>query len=150
MSGGGGGSGYIEWTKLNITGIIQLEVTIGNGEAESVVSKDGEVIVVAKPGEHASVNYIGGDGFSGGGGYQNGDGGSNGGNGGAGSNGAGGKGSNVNVSGIPVKSFVLTPGAGGKSDTFGGGGGGGGILVDGKGPVSGSDGEGYGAGSSYR
>ena len=34
-----------------MTGIIQLEASVGNGRAVSVVTKDGEIIVVAKPGE---------------------------------------------------------------------------------------------------
>lgn len=105
---GGGGSGYVEWSTLNITGTRQLTVTVGNGKAESVVSADGEVIVRARPGESASYDYEGGDGYSGGGGY--GDGGNGGTNGRDGHYGGypGGEGSNVNVADIPVKRFILT------------------------------------------
>ena len=111
--GGGGGSGYVEWKSENLTGTIELQISVGS---ESSVTTNGTTYLTASRGQYASSSS-GGDGYSGGGGGGNtheGGGGSNGQSGeyGTGSSssyyGSGGSGSGLDLSTIPMEHFSLT------------------------------------------
>ena len=156
---GGGGSGYVASTNLTVS-TSQLVVTVGvggPGELSSLETSEGETIIAAQPGGSGNGDGNSGDGgagYSGGGGgcyYDGGNGGEDGGDGHNNRCGNGGAGSGLQISSIPISSFTLTPGRGGKSKSggyYGGGGGGGGVLVDGSGPQESEyDGEGYGGGA---
>ena len=136
----------------------QLVVRVGGPrQLSSLETSEGQAIITAQSGEDG-FSEDGGAGYSGGGGgrsdssYLGGDGGEDGGDGDDGidcSSCPGGTGSNLNLSSVPISSFTLTPGRGGKgsSELYGGGGGGGGVIVDGYGPQgTAQDGQGYGGG----
>ena len=114
--GGGGGSGFVEWKSENLTGTIELRVSVGGEGGSSSVTANGTTFVTAKSGYSAS-STDGGMGYSGGGGggrTNPGDGGSNGQTGGFGSGssdsyyGSGGSGSGLDISTIEMKHFSLT------------------------------------------
>ena len=153
----GGGSGYIVWDQITVSGSLLLEVKVGGPARHTEVSVPalwggygglgGTTIVKAKAGSYN------GNGYSGGGGegaddLPGGDGGQDGGDGQPGPDGGGGGGgSGLKVADIPVTKYKLSPGRGGRGGLNGGGGGG--LLVDGEGPTvqDETDGEGYGAGA---
>ena len=152
---GGGGSGYVASTTTTVSSS-QLVVRVGGPrELSSVETSEGQTILTAQAGGEADY-YVdsyngGGAGYSGGGGGADdsygGDGGDNGADGGDGFCGStvcpGGSGSGLDISSVPISSFLLTPGRGGRqSDGLGGGGGG--VMVDQAGPQSGE-----GAGQCY-
>ena len=158
---GGGGSGYVVNTSVQVPAS-QLVVRVGGpGGQTSLQTIEGEIIVTAAPGENGN-SYYGGAGYSGGGGvyyssgsyFRSGNGGEDGGDGYGTNeeptNGWGGEGSGLDVSSISLQQFSLSPGVGGKvSGSTNYGGGGGGVLVDGTGPQDTiSAGEGYGGGGA--
>ena len=113
--GGGGGSGYIEWKAENITGAMEVKITVGGEGQYSVMTSNGTSFLTAANGGRAS-SRDGGAGYSGGGGGGNthpGSGGSDGKSGeygsGSGSSyyGEGGSGSGLDVSSIPMEYFSL-------------------------------------------
>ena len=113
--GGGGGSGYFNFTTISAsetTGDRLLEVTVGAGQMESVVRLGGRVVLEAGPGADGE-DRPGGAGYSGGGAGSDSttddgaDGGSNGGDGGNSTYWAGGKGSGVDATTILVAGFYL-------------------------------------------
>merc|ERR1712183_1211313 len=118
-------------------------------------TSEGQTIIIAQPGGDARHFNNAASGYSGGGG--GGVTGANGGeNGGSGPDGTccgygckGGPGSDLDISSVPISSFLLTPGQGGRHGGLHGvyGGGGGGVMVDGTGPHSTANaGQGYGGG----
>ena len=124
-------------------------VTVGGpGELSSL-----ETIIIAQPGGDGGAGYSGGGGT---GDFSGGDGGHNGSNGHNGTGmgldySPGGPGSHLNISLVPISSFHLSPGQGGRSAGPYGGGGGGGVMVDQAGPHSGSNaGQGYGGGGGEK
>ena len=145
---GGGGSGYVAAASIEIK-FSSYQVIVGSVQQPSIIkASTGETVIIAKPGNGQSGYSGGGRGTS----YKpcsGGDGGHAGGDG----DGFGGKGSDLDLSSVTnLKSFHLTPGAGGqkhvaKKKCYGGGGGG--VLVDGEGPQSSRfSGQGYGGGNS--
>ena len=156
----GSGSGYVEFAEIDADGpFTRFEASVGSrGEATYLRDlSDGSNILRTEPGVDAGPED-GSAGYSGGGadsspadGVPGGDGGSDGGDGGDSDTYYGGQGTHFDISAIPVKHFVLSPGAGGRGISGGidgAGGGGGGVLVDGAGPSGAGPlhGEGYGAG----
>ena len=112
---GGGGSGYVVWKAQNMTGTMELEVSVGGEGSKSSVRSNGTIIVEADRGESGDDGdssghpSSGGDGYCGGGGGGSdhaGKGGENGKDGEYGSGsyaGSGGSGSALDVSAIPIK-----------------------------------------------
>ena len=159
-AGGGGGSGFVAFTTTTVS-TSQFVVRVGGpGEPSSVETFEGQTIIIAQPGlVSPPEGYDGGPGYSGGGGgFAGDDGGDGGEDGGDGDPairngcGVGGAGSHFKISSVPISSFLLTPGRGGKGNPGqlrgGMGGGGGGVMVDGLGPhQSEYNGEGYGGGA---
>lgn len=152
-NGGGAGSGYIGSGSITMTGNSSVfEVLVGGSEEESMITRDGQVLLQAAPGDNESAN--GGAGYSGGGAYcygcTGGDGGEDGSDGEDSSANDGGTGSGFDLGVLITKNFVLTPGKGGAADGNLGGGGGG-FVVNGKKPSgkNAEDGEGYGGGAGY-
>ena len=115
--GGAGGSGFVEFSTLNFTGITTLQVTVGGADQKSVLSVEGKVEVEAGPGR-TGVSFAGGAGYSGGGagskndwaGSENnpGAGGTGGGDGHNSTTHSGGKGSGFDVGTILLKDFAIT------------------------------------------
>jgi len=152
---GGGGSGYVASTTMTVS-TSQLVVRVGGPrELSSLETSEGQTIIIAQPGgdarhfNNAASGYSGG----GGGGVTGANGGENGGSGpdgtGCGYGCKGGPGSDLDISSVPISSFLLTPGQGGRHGGLHGvyGGGGGGVMVDGTGPHSTANaGQGYGGG----
>ena len=149
----GGGSGYVAAASVKVK-FSSYQVIVGNVQQPSIIrSSTGATVIVAKPGDDQR-GYSGG----GNGGHaieRYGNGGQDGGDG----EGFGGKGSGLDLSSITqLKTFHLSPGAGGQKhfekgrSSYDGkyyGGGGGGVLVDGEGPQSSRfAGQGYGGGDS--
>jgi len=166
LNRGGAGSGHVEFVELSSNGPYRkFSASVGAAQRESQLTDeaDGYVILTANPGgDSVSGNGgDGGDGYSGGGAdcdfgcsSGGGDGGSNGGDGEDSADGReGGQGSGLDISTIPLRNIVLSPGSGGigsgSSSGFHGGGGGG-VRVDGTGPSGGGEahGNGYGAGGA--
>ena len=129
---GGSGSGYVETATIRMSvNSPEGEISVGRLEESSKVEIAGELVLEALPGQ-MSQSGLGGDGYSGGGGYGGGIGGSGGSDGGDGIDYSGGKGSGFDLSLVPLKNFILTPGAPGQPYGLYGGGGGGGVAVNGK------------------
>ena len=152
--GGGAGSGYIDSLQFSdYLPYAQFETKVGVGGQDSYVRflSNGTDMVKAEAGLNSGT-YDGTDGYSGGGGVgigssPCGDGGTDGGDGQRSDQAPGGKGSGIDVSTIPLKSFTLRPGEGGYG--YAEAGGGGGVFINNEGPddgVYGSRGEGYGGG----
>ena len=149
--GGGAGSGHVNFTSLVLHAGNVLVLAVGAQGESSSVQMDGQMVLVASPGQNYDRNN-GGDGYSGGGGY---DGGVYGGDGGRGgldgedtSSGKGGHGSGLHIGELNMTRFHLYPGRGGNGSSTYGGGGAGGVVVNGQKPPGGTefDGEGFGAG----
>ena len=150
---GGGGSGYVASASVEVK-FSTYQVIVGNVQQSSMVkSSTGATVIGARPGNRQDGYSGGGNGGS----YQDryDDGGHDGGDGKK----FGGKGSGLDLSSITqLKTFHLSPGAGGQKHFERGrsayegkyyGGGGGGVLVDGEGPQSSRfAGQGYGGGNS--
>ena len=158
--GAGGGSGYLQYGSVVVEPGTVITAQVGQGgvnyntgywaQPTTLAFSSGET-VTAEPGEYGNGN--GGNGYCGGGGYgssETGDGGTNGGNGQDSFAGAGGRGTGENVAAYSLRTWSLTPGAGGRHTGTLFGGGGGGVLVDGAGPDTETDyqGRGYGGGGS--
>ena len=62
--GGGGGSGHIEWKAENITGALEVQVTVGGGGQSSSITTNGTSFLTAESGSRAS-SEDGGAGYSG-------------------------------------------------------------------------------------
>ena len=62
--GGGGGSGHIEWKAENITGALEIQVTVGGGGGSSSITTNGTSFLTAASGSSASSEN-GGAGYSG-------------------------------------------------------------------------------------
>ena len=149
---GGSGSGYVETATLRMSVNSPLAaITVGQADESSKVEIDGELVLEALPGQSSSY-FRGGDGYSGGGamsGIVGETGGSNGSDGGNSTSYPGGKGSGFDLGLLSMKTFILTPGAGGQPRSSYGGGGGG-VVVNGKVPgLSEYRGLGFGGGAAY-
>ena len=154
--GGGGGSGYVSSTNMTlITSQLVVRVRVGGtGELSSLETSEGQTIITAQSGGNRDGSE-GGAGYCGGGGYDSySHGGEGGQDGGDGDDVPGcsycdcGAGSGLNISYLPISSFNLTPGRGGRSTLYYAGGGGG-VLVEGSGPQETErDGQGYGGGGA--
>ena len=113
----GSGSGYVEYTEINITSTLQIRAEVGGSERVTELTDllDGSTLLTADYGK-TGVGYDGGDGFSGGGadyrsdgsGGFGGDGGQDG-EDGEDTNSAtnGGKGSGLDISSIPLRNVVI-------------------------------------------
>ena len=149
---GGRGSGYVEASSVRMnTSNPVAEITVGQVDESSKVEIAGKVVAEALAGQ-TSGSYHGSDGYSegGGNGHDGGMGGSGGSDGENSSTYHGGKGSGFDLSLVPLKNFILTPGAGGQPYLGKYGGGGGGVVVNGKMPGVTSEfaGAGFGGGSA--
>ena len=110
--GAGSGSGYIEYLELVA---YQSAYTLyearpgGSGSPSTVRSSDGTTVILALKGMTPDGNDDGAPGYSGGGAFNAGAGGCDGGDGEDSTSGqsAGGKGSNFNVTTIPLKNFSM-------------------------------------------
>ena len=153
----GGGSGYLQYWKLNLLpgAMISINAKAGAAGEASIVTYNG-IIIMAYPGhDGGNTDNDGGDGYSGGGQFSaGGQVGYNGGtDGSAGEGSLGGSGTSEDIQQYVFRAWSLAPGAGGDHGECGFGpqcgGGGGGVMVDGAGP--GTDkyrGQGYGGGGS--
>ena len=111
---GGGGSGYIEWTTMNLTGPADrdLQITVGGNRQKTSVTYSNNILVEAQPGYNRKYGN-GAGGFSGGSSFRSGScetpgqGGSNGQDGADCGDYGGGKGSGVDVGSIPIRDFML-------------------------------------------
>ena len=163
-SSGGAGSGYLQYSSLQVSPGTVLTAQVGDQRQSSSVTLSSSDTVTAQPGKDSHGSYDGGDGYcggGGGGGFDGGAGGTNGGDGHSGSGGSGGLGTGEDVSSFTFTAWNIEAGAGGEVYDYnpGGGhiyfgGGGGGLLVDGQGPkYTRYQGQGYGGGgcglSSY-
>ena len=157
---GGGGSGYLQYQTIDVLGVTNIRLTVGDyREASSVIINDQTI--VAEPGDNGgSSSYDGADGYSGGSGYcytvspcrggSDGDDGDDG-------DFSGGRGTGEDISNYKLDHWVISPGAGGDgtvlgrcNDGYHRGGGGGGVLVNNAGPDHDvQDGEGYGGGGGW-
>ena len=68
--GGGGGSGYNEWKAENITGALEIKITVGGEGQDSELATNGTPFLTAANGGTES-SRSGGSGYSGGGGGGN-------------------------------------------------------------------------------
>ena len=148
---GGAGSGYLQFSSLDVSPGVVLTAEVGDQRQPSIVTLSTGDIISALPGQD-SQGSDGGDGFCGGGGEGHSVGGAGGTNGGDGEDayyGRGGRGTGVDVSSFNLNAWDIGPGAGGERYIMQGGGGGG-VLVDGKGPqgYTSHQGQGYGGGAS--
>ena len=154
---GGGGSGYIQYQIVDLAGVSNISVTVGDDQQSSVVAiSDGETVVAGAGHDHEYD--VGGAGFSGGSGQCYSvtpcSGGSAGGDGDDGAR-AGGHGTGEDITAYKFEHWDISPGAGGDGTAGCGdgsyrGAGGGGVLVDGEGPAHDQrDGEGYGGGAGW-
>ena len=149
----GGGSGYLRYLTMDLSGEKNIRLTVGDHqEASSVIVNN--LSIVAEPGDDYD-SFAGGDGYSGGSGRCESAvpcrGGSDGGDGDDGREFAG-HGTGENVTNYKLDNWLLSPGAGGDGGSCALllGAGGGGVLVSGSGPRHDvQDGEGYGGGGAY-
>ena len=70
---GGGGSGYIEWTTMNLTGPADrdLQITVGGNRQKTSVTYSNNILVEAQPGYNRKYGN-GAGGFSGGSSFRSG------------------------------------------------------------------------------